>query len=412
MPDVMIVGAGLAGLSCALELQRQRIDYELWEASDRVGGRLRTESVDGFLLDHGFQVLLTAYPTCKQLLDYDALMLGRFEPGAWIRTAQGFDQLYDPWRRPTKLLSTLLAGAGSMADKYKIRTLRAISCRGSLEDLYQRPQQTTLERLQAIGFSTRMIERFLRPYLGGIFLDRSLQTSSRMLEFVMRMFAIGDAALPAEGMQAIGMQLANRLAPSQIHLHRTAQRAASGVVVDSKGVTHRAKHVVVATEAPAAAKLTGRNLPTQSRSTTSLYFAAATAPMVDRALILAGEERGPINHVAVVSNVQPAYAPAGMSLVSVNLVDWEGEPMQAESAVRTQLRSWFGEPVDGWRHLRTFHIPYALPTQSMEQMQIVFKPQTLEPGLHVCGDWCETASIEGALHSGQRVAQTILAALN
>jgi phytoene dehydrogenase-like protein len=388
-----------------LKLSQDGVSCELWEATDRVGGRLRTDHVDGFLLDHGFQVLLTAYPACRELLDYESLQLGRFQPGAMIRFNGGFARLVDPWRQPMAAVRTTFSRVGTLRDKLRIARLRQTVRRGSLADLWKRPQETTRARLERLGFQPPFIERFFRPFLGGIFLERRLETSSRIFEFVFRMFTEGDAALPASGMQAIPQQLAARLPAGTLHFQRTAKRVDAGQVICSEGNRHPARVIIVATEAPTAAQLLDRPLPVSARRTTCLYFAAPSQPLADKLLILAGDEPGPINNVSVISNVQPSYAPPGRALISVTLVDWEGEPMAAEPPVRNQLRTWFGAGVDQWQHLRTFHIPYALPVQSLEICETIEKPSQIAPGILVCGDWCDTASIQGALESGGRAAE-------
>ena len=183
-PDVIIIGGGLAGLSCAVKLTNAGKNVAVLEATDRIGGRVRSDVVDGYTLDHGFQVLLTAYPACRELLDYPALRLRAFDPGAMVRVDGNFSTLGDPWRRPSQALSTALSPVGTLGDKLRIVKLRRAANRGSLDDLYRRPSQTTLKRLQQDGFTPGMIDRFFRPFLGGVFLDESLSTSSRMLEFV------------------------------------------------------------------------------------------------------------------------------------------------------------------------------------------------------------------------------------
>ncbi|MGI9176122.1 MAG: FAD-dependent oxidoreductase, partial [Rhodothermales bacterium] len=179
--DVLIVGAGLAGLNCARHLHRRGIPFQLLEASDGVGGRVRTDRVDGFLLDRGFQVLLTAYPETRAALDYSALDLRPFYDGALIRTGGRFHRLADPLRRPLDAPATLLAPVGSLLDKLKVGWLRWNVLRGSVEDVFRRPEVTTLDALRhRWGFSEEMIDAFFRPFLGGILLDRDLQASSRM----------------------------------------------------------------------------------------------------------------------------------------------------------------------------------------------------------------------------------------
>ena len=186
--EVLIVGAGLAGLCCARALQKQGVDFLVLEAADGVGGRIRTDVVDGFRLDRGFQVFLTSYPEAKAVLDYDALDLKPFWPGALVRFRSKFHELADPGRRTFTAMNSVFSPIGSMADKLRVARLRARTLRGSIEDRFRDPETTSLQMLRDCGFSPSMIDRFFKPFLGGIFLDPELQTSSRMLSFLFRMF--------------------------------------------------------------------------------------------------------------------------------------------------------------------------------------------------------------------------------
>ena len=190
--DVVVIGAGLAGLTCALRLCEAGRTVRVIEAGDAVGGRVRTDRQDGFLLDRGFQVFLTSYPEAHRWLDYQALGLSSFRAGALVRYGGRFHRFVDPWRSPRDLLAVTLSPVASWMDKLKVARLRHQVCRGSLEALYQRPEQTTAQALRDAGFSDRIVERFFRPFLGGVFLDRELSTSSRMFEFVFRMFSLGE----------------------------------------------------------------------------------------------------------------------------------------------------------------------------------------------------------------------------
>src|SRR3954470_6592948 len=214
--QVVIIGAGVAGLCCALRLQDKNIPCVVLEASDAPGGRVRTDKVDGFLLDRGFQVLLTAYPEAQSLLDYKALRLRTFAPGALVRVQGKLHRVSDPFRQPWTLPSTLLAPIGNLADKLAVARLRSQVRTGPLEAIWTRPETSSLEALRDFGFSPRIIDSFFRPFCGGIFLETELATSSRLLEFVFRMLSEGWAALPAAGMGAIPAQLAARLAPGTI----------------------------------------------------------------------------------------------------------------------------------------------------------------------------------------------------
>ena len=280
--DVIVVGAGLAGLCCARELAAHGDDVLVLERGDDVGGRVRTDVQDGFLLDRGFQVLLTAYPEAQRTLDYESLRLRPFLSGALVRRHGRFLPLADPLRRPGATLQTLREGPGTVADKLRVARLRVRLGRASLNELLQAPQTTTAEALRREGFSAAFVEAFWRPFLSGVFLDPELDTSSRQFSFVVKLFAAGDAALPAAGMQAIPRQLAAGLPAGAVRTHATVEALEQGGVRLAGGESLAAATVVVATEAPEAARLTGAFAAPAARAATTLYFAAERTPWASR----------------------------------------------------------------------------------------------------------------------------------
>jgi phytoene dehydrogenase-like protein len=412
-PDVIIIGGGLAGLSCARHLHRHGRSALVIEASDRVGGRVRTDVVDGFTLDRGFQVLLSAYPETQRALDYEALDLHAFHDGALIRLDGQFHRISDPFRHPFSAPGTLLAPVGTLADKLRIARLRAGLMRDTLPELFMREETTTIDALRhRWGFSDRVIDRFFRPFFGGIFFDRELQASSRMFEFVFKMFADGQATLPAAGMEALPRQLVADLPADAVRLETTATAVNGQQVALDDGTVVEAPAIAVATEAPAAQRLIGDVQPTEGRTTTCLYYAAATSPLKEPILVLNGDGTGPINNLCVPSDVAPSYAPAGRALLSVVVV---GSPDRSddvlEQQVRRQLTEWFGSSVALWDHLRTDRIAYALPEQRPPFLSPPSRPVRRRAGLYVCGDHRRTASLNGALASGREAAEAMLSDL-
>ena len=401
---VVVVGAGLAGLACAVELSLKGRPVVVLEASDAVGGRARTDVVDGFRLDRGFQVLLTAYPEAQRTLDLPALGLRAFHPGALVRLHGRFHRVVDPWRKPLSALAGLFSPVGSFGDKWLVRALRAQTRAGAPDDAWRRAETTTADALDARGFSSSMIERFFRPFFGGVFLERDLATSSRLFEYTFRMFSEGDAAVPALGMGEMARQLASRLPAGSVRLGAHVAAVSEGRVTLSNGEPVAAASVVVATEAAEAKALL--RIPTrESRAVSCVYFDAETDPVGQPLLVLNGEGRGIVNHLAVMSAVAPTYAPRGRSLVSVSVL---APHVPDVEVVREELRGWYGDAVSGWRHLRTYRIAAALP---------VFPPPTsvatppsprLAPHLYVAGDHRLVPSIEGALRSGRLAAEAIL----
>ena len=405
---VLIVGAGLAGLACACRLHEAGAEPLLLEASDAPGGRLRTDVVDGFLLDRGFQVFLDAYPEAGALLDTQALDLRPFRPGALVFDGTRLHRVMDVFREPSELVTAALAPVGSVADKLRVALLKWRSSRASIEDIAAHEDVTTEEHLRQSGFSSRMVDGFFRPFYGGIFLERELRTSSRMFEFTFKMFSQGSATLPARGMGEIPRQLASRLQEGTIRLQEKVTQLQAGHVTLESGERLTGRAVVVAADATSAATLVPGDGGVEPawRSVTCVYFAASRSPIGEALIALNGSGAGLVNNVCVPSDVAPGYAPAGTSLVSISVL---GMPQTADLAARVvaELESWFGNEVHEWRHLRTERIERALPEQPPGESMA--GPGFREhDGVYVCGDHHWSASIEGAIISGRRTADAIL----
>jgi phytoene dehydrogenase-like protein len=409
-PDVLVIGAGLAGLACARHLRRHDLAVQVLEASDRVGGRVRTDTVEGFRLDRGFQVLLTAYPQTQLELDYQALDLHPFYDGALVRYDGRFHRIGDPFRHPLDAPRTLFSPIGSPADKLRVARMRRHLTRQSVETIMARKERTALAALEdRWGFSSSMIDRFFRPFFGGIFFDRTLGASSRMFEFLFKMFASGRTVLPAGGMDRIPRQMRDRLPDDVVRLNAPVEAVDGQAVTLKDGDTLEAPAVVVATEAPAADRLVGDVTPVEGRSTVCVYYAAPESPLDEPILVLDGDSVGPINNVVVPSDVAPGYTPDDRALVGAVVV---GEPpgpdADLERAVREQLIDWFGLEAGGWDHLHTVRIPYALPDQSPPFLSTPERDVRRRPGLYVCGDHRRTGSLNGAIASGRAAARAVV----
>ncbi|MCX6217812.1 NAD(P)/FAD-dependent oxidoreductase [Spirosoma sp.] len=417
---VLIIGAGMAGLTCAVYLKQAGIDARVLEAADGVGGRVRTDTVDGFRLDRGFQILLTAYPEARRLLNYSALNLQYFRSGALIHhqtPAPEWMTLLNPFQEPLSVFKTLASPVGTLADKLRIVELLRRTQELPIDELFRQTPVSTLDFLLGIGFSRQMIERFFRPFFGGVFLEDMLTTSSNFFEFCFRMFFIGGAAVPANGMEAIPNQLAGWLAPGQIRLQTPVKRIDGNTVYLNSGETLTGRTVVLAVDAAQSAQLTGRPLPTEQafNHTTCTYFAVGpdqfkNRPTEEKLLLLNTHRSSAVHNVAILTDVAPAYAPAGQTLVSVStqsLVLLDEVALTAK--IRTELSNWFGEDVQQWRHLRTYHLPHALPAYNPEQAgnDALRQPLKLSDSLYQCGDQTAYPSLNAAMQTGRQVAEMI-----
>lgn len=411
--DVLIVGAGLAGLCCARELHRHGVSFKIVEASDGIGGRVRTDEVGGFLLDRGFQVLLTAYPEAQRVLDYDALNLRPFYAGALVRTGGAFHRIADPLRDPAAAPSTARAPVGTFTDKLRMLRLRQSVRRGSLDVLWARDEIATREALlERYGFSDEMVHAFFEPFLGGLLLDRSLDASSRAFEFYFRMLTEGATAVPARGMQQIPDQLAADLPGQSIQLNTRVQHVAPGRLTFEDGRTYDAPAIVVATEGPELAYLLDGFDPPASQSVFCVYYAADEAPHAEPILVLDGEGEGPVNNLAVMSNVSAAYAPDDRALVSVSVIGNPSQPdAEVERRVRAHLRRWYGDAAEGWQHLKSYRIVHAQPAQPPSTLSPPERPARLADGLYLAGDHRTNASIDGTMRSGRLAAEAVLSDL-
>lgn len=403
------MGAGLSGLACARLLEAEGVDVHVVEASDAVGGRIRSDQVEGFTLDRGFQVLLTAYEEVQAHLDLSRLSLQPFEPGSLVWSGRGLETLGDPFRNPGRALAAFRARVGTLADKTRVARLRQRLLGKPADTCFAGPERSTQDELEALGFSGAFIEAFFRPFLGGVFLERDLETSASLFRYYFRCFAAGAVALPAAGMQHLPELLAETLGGRITLGTRASQIGPTGVTLED-GSEVGADQVVVAVDGAAAASLLGAPAPGYKATVTS-YFSAEAAPVPDRMLVLDGEGSGPANHVAVVSNVAPAYAPSGAHLISVSGVDDAArDPEAFKEAAPRQLARWFGPSVQGWRHLRTYHIPHALPRHPAGSVASNRARSPRRPdGLIVAGDYTQFGAIQGALLSGRRAAEAVLA---
>jgi len=410
-PDVLIVGAGLAGLCCGRRLAECGVPFDILEASDGVGGRVRTDLVDGFRLDRGFQVYLTAYPEGRRVLDLAALDLRPFARAALVWFGGRFHRVADPRSEPLTAAKSLFNPVGSARDKLRLVSLFWDIDRGPLDRQLAKDERPALDLLRWNGrLGPAMIDRLFRPLFGGVFLEKNLATSSRFFRFVFRMLAEGPAAVPALGMQAIPEQVVARLPTGSVRLGARVVSLGEREVVLDGGETLRTRAVVVATEGPAAARLIGDEVPDPgSNGTVALYYAADRPPVSEAVVMLDGEGQGPVNHVVVTSNASPAYAPAGRALVAVSVVGVPADDdAELDRRARVQLSGWFGGEVLGWRLLRAYRIPRALPDQTAGRLDPWRRPVRLRPGLYVCGDHRDNASIDGAMTSGFRAAQAVM----
>jgi phytoene dehydrogenase-like protein len=409
---VIVVGAGLAGLTCAKVLAESGTEVVVFEASDGVGGRVRTDERDGFLLDRGFQVYFTAYPVARRHLDHGALNLRAFEPGAVVRQGREESVLSDPLRDPKALVPSLLSDAATFSDK--VRTMALVA--GSLSEgviaagEMEGEGSSSLEYLRGYGFSERVIADFYRPFYGGIFLDRSLSTSSRVLRFTFRMLATGKTAVPARGIGEIPKQLVARLPVGAVRVNSPVSsllREGDRVVgVQTGGEEHEADAVVVATDAPMAGRLAGAAVPEGSFGQLCVYY-AADGVNSGKKIVLNAEEGGFVNNAVEISAVAPSYAPRGRHLLSV--VALGGFDLPDEEVYRRGVEDvtrWY--PAADLTPLAIYRVSYAQFPQPPGTHEKLPENRTRTPGQVLAGEYTEDSSINGSMLSGEKAAEEVM----
>jgi phytoene dehydrogenase-like protein len=418
---IIIVGAGLAGLVAARALQQFGHEITIIEASDSVGGRVRSDIVDGFTLDRGFQVLFDAYPAVQRWLSLSELELCAFDPGAVICRQGQASVLTDPLRDLPASWAAIWSNAATPLDKFRLLLLSRSLTRWSIAQLWEGPDTSTLKYLRRQGFSTRMIEWFFAPFYGGIFLDRSLATSAKCFLFDLKMLAEGRTVIPAKGMGVITQQLASGLTPDQTTL-RCNTSVVGLVHEDTRVVGVRlndgqallADAVVLAVPAPIAQQLVGLTLPSEAKGTTTIYWEGDTALTTNRKIWLNANDDAFVNNACQLSAIAPHYAPAGRHLLSASVL---GVPEYSDDEFYTAAESDLQRMLDydpsaqqafrQYRRLRIYRIPYAQFAQPPGIHSTLPANRTSHAGLYLAGEYTEASSIDAAMTSGEKVAKIV-----
>lgn len=406
--EVLVIGAGLAGLRCAGVLAAAGREVRVWEGGDDVGGRIRTDVVDGFRCDRGFQVLNPAYPELAACVDLDALRLRPFAAGVAVRRERDSVVLAHPLREPARIPKMLASGMIRPREAFGLGrwaagALRPQTVKSGHGDGTVRER---LDRCGARGELRRVVDRFL----AGVVLEDTGATSNAFCLLLARMFVLGVPGLPADGMRALPQQLAAPL-QSRITLGQKAthvEHDGSRWTVRGPDAVVRARDVVVATDPVAAAALTGHPRPPVMHGVVTDWWAADEAPSSLPMLWVDGRPRppGPVLNTAVISAAAPSYAPPGRHLISASALLTAGGAAPEESTTRRHAADVLGADGRGWRLLRRHVVQEALPAQPPPLR--VRRPVRVREGLWWCGDHRDTASIQGALVSGRRTAEQIL----
>ncbi len=408
IPKIAIIGAGIAGLYCTKSLLNDGYEVELFEKSDRIGGRMKTDLVNGFQLDHGFHVIQTGYDLTKQIIDYDKLSIKPYEPGAKvIRPSKNKSRIWrlsDPFRRPFSSFKDAFGFFASPFDMLRVLKIRRRLKKMSVEEIFAEGDMSTQEWLQSQGFSQSFINRFFHPLFGGIFLESELRTNERLFKFIFRTMSNGDMVLPENGIQAVPTYLADQIPSKVIHLNSRVESFTKDSITIN-GVKKKYDAVIVAYDHR-------ENL--SSKHVWTIYFSASTSPLSSNHIMLNSEIKNTkniISYISVPSDIQPNYSPDGKSLICVTVVGDKCEELglineeQVSSKVIEELFDWFGVISTKWSLIDVQHIANALPETDSQIFSSKSSNSTKE--YFSCGDYMVHGSLEGTLISAKQTVQEV-----
>ena len=404
-PSIHIIGGGISGLIAARVLEEHGLSGTIIEATDRLGGRVKTDVVDGYNLDHGFQVLLTAYPAAKKYLDFDALALQEFLPGSAIFKNGKQKIIGDPLRNLSLLLPTLVSGIGTVNDKLKILALNRRLKKKSIQNIFAEKEQTTISYLENIGFSEAIITDFFIPFFSGIFLENKLETSSRMFEFVYKMFGEGNAALPKDGIQAIPKQLFEKLKSTTIIFNTKVKSVENGNIKLESGETLKSNFTIIATQASGLVSNL-KNQATLWKSCDTLYFEVAKREIRKPLIGLIAAPNALINNIFYHTSLQTS-ATATKELLSVTVIDRQNlTNKQLVAEVQKELKELCN--IDSCTFIKQYNIPMALPKLQDIQYEMLPSETRLTETIFLAGDTQLNGSLNAAMIAGERAALEVI----
>lgn len=401
--DVVVVGAGLAGLAATLHLTRAGVDVHLVEAGDRIGGRVATDTVDGFTIDRGFQVIATSYPELGRLLNLADLDLQPFVRGLGIYGGGRVHRLIDPRRDPRALAAAARAPLGSLADRAQLLAYALSLIATDASDVVQIDDAPAIEAFREQGLSDKSINRVLRPFLRGVVLEDDLSTSRRFVDLALRSMLTGLVAVPAKGMRALPLALAAHIPAEQVSTAVSVNRIDDQGVHTDSGLIRAAK-VVVATDAPAAHRLVPDLPHVPMRSVTTVYHAADAAPRPDGLLLVDGEQHLIANTV-VLSEVAPTYSPDGRSLIATSVLGHGYNDDDLDARLRPRLSTLYDTDARPWSRVAIRQVANAVP--AMPAPHDFRRPVRIGAGRYLAGDHRDSGSLQGALVSGRRAATAV-----
>lgn len=404
--STVIIGGGISGLTCAKYLNERGMSFVILKGSDALGGRVRTDMVEGFRLDRGFQVLLSNYAEARKILNYSDLDLRNFDSGALIKTKKGFMKLENPFKNRRAYFSMAFSAVGSFSDKLKISKFAKYVADIPDEKLFEMADSDTLRFLKEYGWSKQIINQFFKPFFGGVFLENDLSTSSNLFHFVFKQFFKGDIALPSEGIQSIPEQISAMIPKEQIRLNAFVKHIEDNQVFLDSGEILTADRIVIASDPHTASNLLREDKTYEYQINTCTYFSAEYSPLKGQKFLTLNPDRKSLVHnMCVPTDITPTYGAAGKALISVSTQGLDKiDERNHISRIKRELYDWFGAQVNVWKHLRTYHLPEALVKFRAGTQKQTLK---LDENLYRCGDYLAYPSLNAAMQTGREVAEMI-----
>ena len=397
--DIIILGAGPAGLACALKCQQLGREYLLIEGSNRIGGRLGSLYEDGYIFDLGFQVYNSAYVNTNRLLDLDELNLKYFKPGAAVHYGNSFQIVSDPLRDISKVFSTIFSNITTVSDKLKILSLKNSLSNYNIEE-DKTDDITTLRFLKQYGFSEKMIDNFFIPFFSGIFHEKTLDTSSKFFKYVFSNFNNGLASLPEKGMQVIPEQLMSKIDIERVMMEKTAINLDDGnKVIFDDGDIIKGENIILTGESTTLAE----KIKYEYNEVNTIYFTTENE-IENGDYIHLFPEDDLINNIAIPSSISSAYSNGHSHLISITILEYDCSDIELIKKIRKRLSNYYGGEPGSYEFLRTFSISKATIKQPVGHFE---RKKIVKNGLIIAGEQATNGSIEGAIISGLNAADQL-----
>ncbi len=398
---ISIIGAGISGLIAAYELEQAGWTPTIYEATDRIGGRVKTDYIDGYPYDQGFQVLLSAYPEAQKYLDYETLDLQPFLSGSRVINGKNVSKIGDPIRSPGFWLSAFDMSLASLGDKLKTLKLSQQLKSKSIKAIFNEEEITTSQYLKNKGFSDKVIERFFKPFFGGIFLEMNLTTSSRLFEFLFKMFASGYSMIPQGGMQKISDQLAAKLSKTDIHFNTKIKEVHHDKLILQDGSQIESPITIIATD---PSNISNQSQQTDWKGSTNYYYEVDKPSYKESIITLSANPDKLINNFYYPTNLIPH--PEGKTILSTTVVDSQGlSSLELEQAIRQELTDL---GLNLKELVTSYNIPQSLPELSNIKYELTDHDITVSSNVYACGDHLLMGSLNAAMYAGHYVAQHII----